>query len=89
MFRKFQSIAALTVCVIIFAAVSPALAGVETKVVYNAKDLQKALDDGIANIRIGSSITGNFIVPRWVYSISGTNQNVTLTPLDESKLFSL
>ena len=54
--------------------------------VHNAEELQKALDDGeITDIAIGASIKGNFLVPRWIHSISGTGKNVVISPVDENK----
>ena len=52
----------------------------------NAEELQGALDDGTENIVITSSIKGNFSVPRWVKSITGSHAAaITITPADESK----
>ena len=53
--------------------------------VGSAEEFQKALDDGVTDITITSSFSGNFVIPRWVYSISGTSQNITISPKDESK----
>ena len=51
----------------------------------SASEFQKALDSGATDITITSSFRGNFVIPRWVYSISGTGQNITISPADESK----
>lgn len=52
----------------------------------NAEELQGALDDGAENIVITSSIKGNFSVPRWVKSITGSYRAaITIMPADESK----
>lgn len=69
----------LTLCVFVFCA------SATTRDVRTADELQQALDDGITDIRITSSISGNFIVPRWVSSLSGTGTQVVLSPKDKTK----
>ena len=71
----------VAVCVL-FAGSASARSSVS---VSNAEEFQKALDGGITDIRITSSFSGNFVIPRWVYSISGTSQNITISPKDKSK----
>ena len=51
----------------------------------NAEELQKALNSGAISITITSSLSGNFDVPRWIYSIKGSNAGITITPKDKSK----
>ena len=48
--------------------------------VSSASELEKALEDGdITHITIQHSITGNFVIPRWVESISGSTPDITIT----------
>ena len=75
-----------SVLLLLFFFVGQATAAKRTyRTVNSAEELEKALDDGVTDITISTSLRGNFTVPRWVYSISGANQNVTLTPADKSK----
>lgn len=60
--------------------VSCGQASAKSSYVSSAAEFQKALDDGdITQITIGNSIVGNFVIPRWIESISGANSNVTIT----------
>ena len=73
----------ISICLTLFVFVFCASA--TTRDVRTADELQQALDDGITDIRITSSISGNFIVPRWVSSLSGTGTHVILSPKDKDK----
>lgn len=73
----------ISICLTLFVFVSCTSA--TTRDVRTADELQQALDDGITDIRITSSINGNFVVPRWVSSLSGTGAQVVLSPKDKSK----
>ena len=73
----------ISICLTLFVFVFCASA--TTRDVRTADELQQALDDGITDIRITSSISGNFIVPRWVSSLSGTGAQVVLSPRDKTK----
>ena len=75
----------ISICLTLFVFVFCASA--TTRDVRTADELQQALDDGITDIRITSSISGNFIVPRWVSSLSGTGVHVVLSPKDKTKPF--
>ena len=50
-----------------------------------AEEFQEALDSGEPNIRITASFKGNFVIPRWVSSISGSRKEITIAPIDENK----
>ncbi len=77
----------ISICLTLFVFVSCASA--TTRDVRTADELQQVLqqawDDGITDIRITSSISGNFIVPSWVSSLSGTGAQVVLSPKDKDK----
>lgn len=48
--------------------------------VSSASGLEEALNDGdITQITITSSLTGNFVIPRWIESISGSHSGITIT----------
>ncbi len=71
--------------IIIFALNCTAFAR-NTVRVSTAQELEDALNkgDSVTDIIITKSITGNFTVPRWIYSIKGDNPNITITPAKES-----
>ena len=71
--------------ILLLSFTAPSYADRTSRNVGDAKAFQQALDDGITDITITSSFSGNFIIPRWVYSISGRNSNITISPSDESK----
>ncbi|MBR1601806.1 MAG: hypothetical protein IJ667_00015 [Synergistaceae bacterium] len=65
-----------------FAVMSGCQAAAKSKYasVSSASALEKALNDGdITQITITSSITGNFVIPRWIESISGSHSGITIT----------
>lgn len=80
---RIVALCLISICLTLFVFVFCASA--TTRDVRTADELQQALDDGITDIRITSSISGNFVVPRWVSSLSGTGVHVVLSPKDKDK----
>ena len=53
--------------------------------VSSASELEQAFKDGVTDITITSSLRGNFVIPRWVCSISGNGSSTVISPVDSSK----
>ena len=60
-------------------------ASVISRGVSSPEEFQKALNDGVQDIIIMKSIKGNWKIPRWVHSISGTDNTIVVSPEDEGK----
>ena len=60
-----------------------AVAGKNSRRVSNAEDFQKALDDGVTDITITQSFSGNFVIPRYIWTIKGVDPDITISPQDE------